>query len=608
MVFSRSFGQGTIERPFGKAAVEKSIAQGTIEYLVIMAIVVVIGLLVVGLSANFINPAKGVSVGIGGLKNMTSGSIIVVDAVSDLEGDGLVILKGLPGENNVITKITVCGVDSDYASTTLVDQGNFALSIPEGCVCSDPGEVSVLSAVIYYTTLSGLNKSVVVETSFDCVGDVNNDVSGVTQPEVGGNVVPVVSLSLPLDGNSTTVARVSFVFVPSDLDGSVSGCSLNVTGLMDANSISVVVDDVNNSIDYELSVGSYDWNVSCTDNNGDTTTSSSRSLTITNISVPVAYFDSCYSALDDPIKICNCEDLDDVRDNLSSNFELQNDINMALIQCEAYQDGAGFNPIGSSSQPFTGNLDGNAHRIIGLYINRAYIDIDEGGLFGKINAGSTVQNLGLQSVGINFECFEPTYGSVGSLAGENYGDLIRVYATGTLTGLCYSHGGLVGYNYGTIQSSYAQVDVTNGNYAGGLIGGGSGIVYNSYATGNVSGLESAGAFIGAFYTNGLIKNSYATGTVSSDTGHPMGGFTGYYDSSEIRNSYWFNSESSCGSLSGDSVESSIECYKASAASDFYNINHNVYDTNTPWWTFGTYPDANWSDANNGLGYPALSWE
>ena len=594
MVFSRSFGQGTIERPFGKAAVEKSIAQGTIEYLVIMAIVIVIGLLVVGLSANFINPAKGVSVGIGGLKNMTSGSIIVVDAVSDLEGDGLVILKGLPGENNVITKITVCGVDSDYASTTLVDQGNFALSIPEGCVCSDPGEVSVLSAVIYYTTLSGLNKSVVVETSFDCVGDVNNDVSGVTQPEVGGNVVPVVLLMSPVDGSSTIDGNVSFVFVVNDSDGTISGCSLNVTGLMDANSIVSPDEDVNVTLSYELDVGVYDWNVSCVDNNADTTTSSTRSLTIS--SGPAAF--SCESTLEfhdgngavlDPYQICDWNHLNNMRSHLTSNYILLVDLNSDTNNYSGIGDD--WVPIGTYGQGdgigFSGSFDGNSKTISDLKINR--LSTNAVGLVGFAD-GATITTLDLIDIDVNGSSY--TGGLIGIASGGTV--VSKVSANGSVRGLTAAVGGLIGSTLvATISNSYTTGAVYGETGSVGGLAGRLNItsVSNSYSTAAVSSPQNnVGGLFGWVAGGGTISNSYSTGTVSGALN--VGGFIGYNDGHTISNCGWYES---AGPLNAVGTPAGNIDYNVADVSSFYSQSHGVYTD----WNFDTI----WQE--NGSDYPTL---
>ena len=62
-------------------------AQGTIEYLVIIAIIVVISLVVVGLATSTIG-SSSTQIGSSSdkLGNLTSGGISVVEAVTDLDG------------------------------------------------------------------------------------------------------------------------------------------------------------------------------------------------------------------------------------------------------------------------------------------------------------------------------------------------------------------------------------------------------------------------------------------------------------------------------------------------------------------------------------------
>ena len=127
----------------------------------------------------------------------------------------------------------------------------------------------------------------------------------------------------------------------------------------------------------------------------------------------------------------------------------------------------------SSSNPFqgtafTGTFDGNGHKITGFIINggsNLYL-----GLFGQINPGGSVKNLGLEN-------FVVVSGNqyVGGLVGYNNGGSIsNCYSTGEVNGSSYV-GGLVGYNnIGSISSSYSTGEVNGSSYVGGLVGYNSG--------------------------------------------------------------------------------------------------------------------------------------
>ena len=86
---------------FGKTA------QGSIEYLIIIAIVVVIGLVVTSLSLG-ISTGETSQIGATGtqLGNVSSGGITIVDAVADPNGDALLTLKNNTGEPLTLTSIS----------------------------------------------------------------------------------------------------------------------------------------------------------------------------------------------------------------------------------------------------------------------------------------------------------------------------------------------------------------------------------------------------------------------------------------------------------------------------------------------------------------------
>ena len=87
-------------------------AQGTIEYLVIIAVVIVISLVVVSLSTNTVGgDISSLSVNASKISSSvgTSG-ISIVDSVADFSGNGLIKLSNQSGGSLTVTKITA--VDS----------------------------------------------------------------------------------------------------------------------------------------------------------------------------------------------------------------------------------------------------------------------------------------------------------------------------------------------------------------------------------------------------------------------------------------------------------------------------------------------------------------
>ena len=69
-------------------------AQGTIEYLVIIAVIVVIGLVVVALMMNFMDPAQTISDKQSDLF-WRGQPISIVDAIVDSDGDAIFALNAL---------------------------------------------------------------------------------------------------------------------------------------------------------------------------------------------------------------------------------------------------------------------------------------------------------------------------------------------------------------------------------------------------------------------------------------------------------------------------------------------------------------------------------
>ena len=170
--------QGIIEGPFRKSLGKSSIAQGTIEYLVVLAIVIVIGLFVASFGAELLNSSSQVlntSNKIG--STIGSGGISITEAVLDGDGDGIINLKN-NGDTLTLTKIIVGGVDNNY-DDTLAGNSDLLIFLDDlntgSCVCN-PGETSKqCDFEIYYTSKYGLNKMIKFSVFVECVNDANGD-------------------------------------------------------------------------------------------------------------------------------------------------------------------------------------------------------------------------------------------------------------------------------------------------------------------------------------------------------------------------------------------------------------------------------------------------
>jgi hypothetical protein len=188
-----------------------------------------------------------------------------------------------------------------------------------------------------------------------------------------------------------------------------------------------------------------------------------------------------------------------------------------IVLPQVSQGGSNWTPIGTDyySVPFTGNYDGNGKTISNLTINAPTEDYQ--GLFGCIDSGAVVKNVGLVN------CSVVGRSDVGGVVGMNNGTVQNCYSTGSVSGM--DAGGVVGSNWensSTVQNCYSTGSVS-GRYAGGVVGNNAGTVQNCYATGNVSSDVYGGGVVGQNYGSGTVQNCYATGTVSGmDTGGVVG--------------------------------------------------------------------------------------
>jgi hypothetical protein len=201
---------------------------------------------------------------------------------------------------------------------------------------------------------------------------------------------------------------------------------------------------------------------------------------------------------------------------------------------DVWSTAGGFVPIGRSSAPFTGSLNGSGYTISDLSIFLP--SGNDVGLFGVASSSSTIQNVGLIGGSV-----QGSFNDIGALAGQDAGSINNSYATGAVMetthtfGSYYSTGGLVGLSQGAVSNSYATGAVTGSGNVGGLIGESDGPVSNSYATGNVNGEQIADAVGGLVGVNrSTITRSYATGVVFGN--YSAGGLVGNNYGS-ISNSY-----------------------------------------------------------------------
>ena len=185
---------------------------------------------------------------------------------------------------------------------------------------------------------------------------------------------------------------------------------------------------------------------------------------------------------EDPYQIADWRHFDNVRNYLNDNFILINTLDSATtgyteLTSETANNGKGWQPIGVSTERFTGTFDGQGYEIEDLFIDRS--DESRVGLFGVISGKGVIENVGVNGSVIGKE-------RVGILAGQNEGTVSNSYSAGSVSGSSCV-GGLVGQNEGTVSNSYSAGSVSGSTYIGGLVGKNEHAVSNSFWDTETSG-------------------------------------------------------------------------------------------------------------------------
>ena len=205
-----------------------------------------------------------------------------------------------------------------------------------------------------------------------------------------------------------------------------------------------------------------------------------------------------------------------------------------------------FTCIGNSDHPFQGTYDGEGHTISGIRIYRDGEGAPNNyqGLFGKVSG--IVKRVHLTNTRITGKSY------VGGIAGETNSATIEectvannvcIHAVNTQS---LSHGGVVGYNRGTVQSciSHATLSVTNTTNCsayGGIAGRSSGSITDCLAIGaTIPSVASRGAILGYREGGGsLTCNYYLNCTVAGTANATNVGFDGtdYFNGNSARALY-----------------------------------------------------------------------
>lgn len=241
----------------------------------------------------------------------------------------------------------------------------------------------------------------------------------------------------------------------------------------------------------------------------------------------------------DPYLILNPIQLNQLRNFLNQSgvyFKLMADIDLTEFLEEENPD-QGWQPVGTSSAPFKGILDGNGKTISGLWINRS--NTSYVGLFGYCK-DATIKNLTIKDAEINGKT------CVGVISGYDYnynkkGGVSNCILSGKVNGV-ENVGGCTGYTYcGFFNGISSSVDIIGGDYTGGIAGGienSSSTFSNCFVNSTISGINKIGGILGGEYSGYCeISNCGYVGSISGTSN--VGGICGYTYSSSgtIKGSY-----------------------------------------------------------------------
>lgn len=292
-------------------------------------------------------------------------------------------------------------------------------------------------------------------------------------------------------------------------------------------------------------------------------------------------FSAAYAADEIPegyTPIYTAEDLNNIRNNLAGKYILMNDIDLS-----AYEN---WMPIGTSSSPFTGELDGNGKLVLNLTIKDCQANEDKiyCALFSSMNA-SSVTDLNLINVDIDIQNTDDYSVTVRAAALAGYASYsvvencivtgninIKNFNTGYIGGLFGSEimvtpSNCVNYADITVSSDYIS-DISVGGIAGSAL-----MIAKCCNYGNIAVLSTdsddsdSSAYIGGIcgqphQFGNAIHDCYNRGSITLGYSTPstyVGGIIGQclnlencYNSGDIN--YTNNFKGSVGAIAGELLE------------------------------------------------------
>jgi hypothetical protein len=244
-------------------------AQGTIEYLIIIAIIIVIALVVVGLMSGFLNQGSRVN-------EMTSKAywqaqeLAVIDMGVDSNGDGKLIIKSNMPENVTITSATIGGVPITPTNGQIFLGQEIVLHGENLPPCT--GNTTNYEITINYTTQNGI-------------------------PNTLNGALPHTSTCAQIE-SLTTPTTITLTSPTGSAQGTTQNFIFSTSGSADINHCYLIIDSTpysdynvtdnstpltNETIEKdELTLGPHTADINCSDTSGNWTISNTINFIITN--------------------------------------------------------------------------------------------------------------------------------------------------------------------------------------------------------------------------------------------------------------------------------------------------------------------------------------
>lgn len=278
-----------------------------------------------------------------------------------------------------------------------------------------------------------------------------------------------------------------------------------------------------------------------------------------------------------PYEVATAQDIEDLANANNHNASYRNGSNVftgvyfrqtADIDMKAVDN---HEPIGVAKTAFNGIYDGQGHTISNLTQNRR--DEFNAGMFGLLGNDAQVRDIKFVNPSIN-----TAKSKVGVVAGESNGKVSNITVTGGYVGVpAYYGGGIVGMNYGTVDSTSFSGSIEGEDMVGGIVGVNYNVISDSWSDATVNLTYKKGYAGGVCGSNSRvtshISDCYFTGVLTDAYGEgKIGGIAGYmqlgtidrcWNGGQVNSSYTSAHQGYVGGIIGHSLGAKLNnCYNS----------------------------------------------